>query len=123
MIFRYPHLKGSVEIKGGEIVPHGDPELKYMKSLMEKAENWKEIWETSSGKPDINSLSDSARQIVTARLKEFDGASKRIQKEFMRGGNRRQLWRDWLAGESEGLEEAVNYFVELQEYQILNKEA
>lgn len=126
MIFKIPSLKGYVEFNNGEIIPHGDPETKYMKDLIERAENWKRVWEESD-KPDYDYLSDDAKKIVDAvnvhiqAVKQF---SVRVKKQIETGVDRERnikLWYNWLP-DMPGRQEAARYFYEQQMYEILKEE-
>ena len=50
MIFRFPWLKGHVELDGKNKISfhNADPDLKYMKDLAKKAKVWQEVIEEES---------------------------------------------------------------------------
>jgi hypothetical protein len=62
MIFSYPHLKGRVILRNGNITVYGDKNKKYMKELIQIAEHWKYIFE--SDMKLIDCLSPEAQEIV-----------------------------------------------------------
>ena len=122
MIIKYPSLAGHVEIKDGEIIPHGDPSTKYMQSLLDRAENWKQAWDKAD-KPDIEYLSDKAREIVeTIEINHhaLHNFSLRIKKQIETGLDRDhaiELWENLTKNR-----EAAVYLFEQQMYEILREE-
>jgi len=63
MVFSYPHLKGRVILKNGNIAVDGDENKKYMKELIQIAEHWKYIFQ--SDMKLIDCLSPEAQEIVS----------------------------------------------------------
>lgn len=45
MIFKIPNLKGYIKYENGKFTTHNtDPDLRYMKLLMEIAKEWIDLW-------------------------------------------------------------------------------
>ena len=131
MIIKFPYLKGYVEVIKGEIIPHGDPELKYMKMLLEKARLWKEAYD-QVGDPCDADLSYSARSILErARLSGYamERFNERVTKQILAGTLDRErivtLWEGWIRstfGDCKGCHDAAVFLADWQEYNILKGE-